>query len=394
MNINDIRKAHTLSLEELNKLPIHILAFNTFMVREYEGALESSAKEVIDNQASHYGYSAYLGYLLAISNDDTSIVNKFREEVSHLSGRTFFSGGRAARFEIDGIALLGVAVGLYTIDATEDEKKWLIELLHESEKALASNKWDMSFIQSAKAILTDLNWSVIIDNMLRVSIPFALNQTPEATIRQQAWEIASKIEENDSAVRHSVKRAVFDYCAYFIANLPINDVSVTELISLLSNISQSMSHWTYETKTRVKGAPIRQWDIDHEYHVQNLLWTILKPVFPDLVDEESLPKIGHMTPRYDLGIPSLQTIIEVKFMKNSGQSACKKLIEEIAADSSVYLTPKTDYERIIAFVWDNCQQTEEYKVLIDGLKTLSGIEDVIILPRPSRMMATVKGSER
>jgi hypothetical protein len=147
-----------------------------------------------------------------------------------------------------------------------------------------------------------------------------------------------------------------------------------------------MSHWTYEVKPRTKGSEIRKWDIDNEYHVQNLLWTILKPIFPDLVDEEYLPKIGHMTPRSDLGIPSLQTIIEVKFMKNYGQTACRKITEEIAADRSVYLTTNSKYERIIVFIWDNCRQTEEYRVLRDGLKSLEGIEDVVILPRPNRMV--------
>ncbi|MEZ5980947.1 MAG: hypothetical protein R3C54_01405 [Parvularculaceae bacterium] len=76
---------------------------------------------------------------------------------------------------------------------------------------------------------------------------------------------------------------------------------------------------------------------------QNLLWTILRPVFPDLVDEEHLPKVGHKSPRYDLGVPSLQTIIEVKFMRRRGQAECSKIIEEVAADRSLYLGPKTGF---------------------------------------------------
>ena len=146
-----------------------------------------------------------------------------------------------------------------------------------------------------------------------------------------------------------------------------------------------MSHWTYEASTRVKGVMPQQWEVDHEYHVQNLLWTLLRPVFSDLVDEQSLPKVGHNTPRYDLGIPSLSTIIEVKFMRRAGPGACRKITEEIAADRSLYLGPATGYSMLIAFIWDDCSQTEEYQTLTGGLEGMEGIEKVVILPRPSRM---------
>ena len=146
-----------------------------------------------------------------------------------------------------------------------------------------------------------------------------------------------------------------------------------------------MSHWTYETSVRVKGVTPQQWEIDHEYHVQNLLWTLLRPVFSDLVDEQALPKVGHKTPRYDLGVPSRGTIIEVKFMRRAGLAECRKITEEIAADRSLYLGAATGYSRLIVFIWDECRQTEEYQTLKNGLEGMEGIEKVVILPRPSRM---------
>ena len=128
--------------------------------------------------------------------------------------------------------------------------------------------------------------------------------------------------------------------------------AVEGLIAILEGLAQSMAHWTYETKPRVKGVTPQQWEVDHEYHVQNLLWTVLRPVFSELVDEQSLPKVGHKTPRYDLGVPSLGTIVEVKFMRKAGSTACREIIEEIAADRSLYLAPNSGYSRLVVFIWD------------------------------------------
>jgi len=40
------------------------------------------------------------------------------------------------------------------------------------------------------------------------------------------------------------------------------------------------------------------------------LWLILRCYFPDVVDEHTLPKLGHSTYRADFGIRSLKLIIE------------------------------------------------------------------------------------
>jgi hypothetical protein len=52
-----------------------------------------------------------------------------------------------------------------------------------------------------------------------------------------------------------------------------------------------------------------------EREVQDILWLILRPVFDDLVDEETLHTVGHSTYRADFGIPSLGLLIEVKYAR-------------------------------------------------------------------------------
>jgi hypothetical protein len=102
-------------------------------------------------------------------------------------------------------------------------------------------------------------------------------------------------------------------------------------------------------------------------------------------DEENMPSIGHKKPRADLGIPSLRTIVEVKFLRDRGQRGFAKIIDEIAADASLYLSRTSDYDNIIAFVWDDCAQTEQHHELKSGIEQIKGISAAIVLPRPSSM---------
>ena len=100
---------------------------------------------------------------------------------------------------------------------------------------------------------------------------------------------------------------------------------------------------------------------------------------------ENLPSIGHARPRADLAVPSLRTLIEVKFLRHSGQAALREIIEEIAADTSLYLSRTKDFDTIIVVVWDDCAQTEQHHELQSGIESIRGVTAAIIIPRPSRM---------
>lgn len=129
----------------------------------------------------------------------------------------------------------------------------------------------------------------------------------------------------------------------------------------------------------------RQWHIEHEYHVQNLLWTILRPAFPDLRREEYTDPVGPLHPRLDLGIPSLRVIIEVKFWRESTSAA--QLVEQIAADSSVYFNSATRrYDSFVPFVWDHARRTERHDELLQGLRSLSHVVDAVVIARPGKMV--------
>ena len=379
MKLSDLNTSFVIETNAYQALPVHVAAFCSYLIPGDHHRLDEYVSLAGDNQP--YQAIAAAGYALAKAPSRGGLAALFRGAIEHLSGRTFFADGRTPRFEVDSVALLGVAVGVKAAEIPQTDTGWLDDLLRRSSETLQADSWQCDLVEIARGTINPNHATSIRDRRLRT----AFSASSSEDERQAAWAEMVACAGDSDAVQIAVNRAVFDHCAVALAALPIGGAGVAELISILEGLAQSMSHWTYETSPRVKGVTPQQWEVDHEYHVQNLLWTLLRPVFLDLVNEQSLPKVGHKTSRYDLGVPSLGTIIEVKFMRNAGSVACRKITEEVAADRSLYLSPTTDYSTLIAFIWDECRQTEEYQTLKAGLEGMEGIEKVVILPRPSRM---------
>ena len=77
-------------------------------------------------------------------------------------------------------------------------------------------------------------------------------------------------------------------------------------------------------------------------------------------------------------------------MRN-GKSAFSTVIQEVATDASTYLQEGSGYRYLVAFVWDDEARTEEHAELRKGLMQIRGVEDAIILSRPSKMKRTSRG---
>lgn len=359
-------------------VPPHVLAFCRLVSPKLRAAPAHETKPV----GVPYQQTAINGFNLTLGQDDET---KFLDGVEHLSGRSYFTGGKAERFAIDGVALLGVALGYRALQHRDVDTSWFVELVAKSTDALGEDPWHGSFARAARLIVHDKPFDEEIDDVLSVSLDSALGRQVCKQRRARAWQSVLENAEDSDPSRRAAFQGVYEASVAALARLPVHGAGLSELVEVLEGIAASMSHWTFETKQRVKNVEPEQWRMMHEYHVQNLLWTVLRPIFPDLEDEESLKKLGHTTPRADLGIPSLGTIVEVKFLRKKGQSQLKKLTDEIAADRSLYLREGTGYSSMIAFVWDECRQTEEYRTLKNGLESLDGIEKVILLPRPAKM---------
>jgi len=183
---------------------------------------------------------------------------------------------------------------------------------------------------------------------------------------------------NLKAVKEHYEKGLFISSQSALGSFSLEDVS-----KLLKRVPAGLRRWTWEKKSRTQGGKPRQWYIENEYHVQNLLYLLLAPVFADIIEEEYTGSVGQKKPRVDLVIPSLKLVIEIKFWYRKDPP--QKIIGEIAEDTSLYLAQGSPHEQMIAFIWDDSRRTEEHDLLESGIKNLNGIFDVVIVSRPGCM---------
>ncbi len=184
--------------------------------------------------------------------------------------------------------------------------------------------------------------------------------------------------------RAAIRLAAIDWIRRARPVTDLRNVSAADLANLLREIPGGLKKWTWESRPRTRTSPEpRKWHVDNEYHVQNLLWLLLSPILPDLIDEDATPKVGPVQPRADIGIPSLRLIVEAKFMRPT--DAPKDIIEQIAEDASLYLVPGSKYDSVVPFIWDDSRRTEHHPEMVRGLRQIAGVFDAVIIPRPGSM---------
>lgn len=171
--------------------------------------------------------------------------------------------------------------------------------------------------------------------------------------------------------------------ATVVRSIRTEAMNVDDVVALLRNITRSFRDWTWEEKSRTKTTLPRQWHVDHEYHVQNLLWVVLAPLFPDVESENYSSKVGFTQPRADLTIPSLKLIVEAKFARAT--DTMKEIQRQLAQDAAMYFPQGGQYDRMIAFVWDDAARTEEHATFIQGLEKLDRVTGVVVVSRPAKM---------
>ncbi len=178
---------------------------------------------------------------------------------------------------------------------------------------------------------------------------------------------------------------VFDEVNREIALVPPNGWKLIDIVGFLERIPSGLKRWTWENRGRTKNAEPVKWLIQNEYHVQNLLYALLAPIFEDIADEIYLQSLGQKTPRMDLYLPAMHLIIEVKYRKNQKKSF-QALIGEIAEDISLYHSdPKYKEARIICFLWDHTRSTQEHSKFREGVLKMNGIDGCVVINSPSVM---------
>ncbi|WP_333981577.1 hypothetical protein [Burkholderia gladioli] len=156
--------------------------------------------------------------------------------------------------------------------------------------------------------------------------------------------------------------------------------SPATVIHALRNFETAMKRWRWDTDKLQN--PVR-WPIRSEREVQDILWLILRSIFDDLEDEDTLPKFGHSTYRADFGIPSLGLLIEAKYARSAGDF--KNIEKEVLQDLGPYLQTPERYREVIVFIYDESSSVQHHDTTIRALRSANGITDVLVVCRPSQL---------
>ncbi len=198
-------------------------------------------------------------------------------------------------------------------------------------------------------------------------------------------EFRAQAQGDASTALLSLMVYVFDEVNQDVAVVPPKGWSLDDLLGFLEHIPVGLKRWTWEDAGRTRGAGPIKWRVENEYHVQNLLYVLLAPVFNDIADEVYLQPVGQKTPRVDLYLPSLHTIIEVKYRKDAKKSF-QALIGEIAEDASLYRADaKHKDARIVSFLWDCTRATQEHAKFKEGVLKIDGLSGCVVISAPSTM---------
>jgi hypothetical protein len=102
--------------------PLHVAAFTAWILRD-DQALRRLVTEASNFEGQSFlpEHAAVLGYGLNANVLPPGLEPRLKAEIIHISGRTFFAPNRARRFEVDGVALLGVTLAT-TLVASEDQR--------------------------------------------------------------------------------------------------------------------------------------------------------------------------------------------------------------------------------------------------------------------------------
>jgi hypothetical protein len=103
--------------------------------------------------------------------------------------------------------------------------------------------------------------------------------------------------------------------------------------------------------------------IDDEYDVQDILYVIIKSVFPNLKEEDPIPKVGGKSTKVDLILRNEKILIEVKMIKSKDSNETH-FIEQLKVDFESYHECKW-LRKLFCFVYDPYKKTRDLSNFYD-----------------------------
>lgn len=335
-----------------------------------------------------YQAVAALALASAMNTTDAEVTTAFNEGLDWALGTATEVDGAAVGLAADPPAILAVVSALRRAsDANRMAvmRTWLALVLDKFDKHLAH--WERAQLHVAAQLLdehrplpTELSEECCVTRVAVSTDIDVVSASDESAIAAAVLEHHAQVDPMGSAF---LLAALSRVKARVVQTISTDVMRISDVLALLRNATRSLRDWTWEENPRTKAGTARQWHVDNEYHVQNLLWVVLAPLFSDLESEPYSKKLGFVQPRADLTIPSLRLIIEAKFAYPG--DSLKKIQRELSEDAAAYFPKGGSFERMIAFVWDDAARTEEHATLVQGLEQLERVAGVVVVSRPAKM---------
>jgi len=152
-------------------------------------------------------------------------------------------------------------------------------------------------------------------------------------------------------------------------SIKIQNLTAKEIVEqVLREFGNAVKKITFD---RRKGH--ETFEINDEYDVQDLLYVILKSVFPKLIIEDPAPKAGPTSSRVDMSIREEGIVIEIKMIKTNDSDE-KKFISQLKEDFESYYTYPYMRE-LLVYVYDPENKTTdiEHFYMLNGQRENHGL---------------------
>lgn len=339
---------------------------------------------------------AALGFLVAAGQTDEAAEQAFGGGVEWVVGRHVV-GFATSQALAHPLVLLGMTVGTLArgdASAWQMLKDWYAELRDQISppRGESTPSWQSQLADFVHQRLALEMTIVPCANQIDLTV-LALSRRGLAKLELAGSDAdAAAASALDTLLRQDFADAeeaawcvtAYDHLAATCEHPRLQAPELHDVALALPRLQAAMRRWTWEDAPKVQGGSTRRWNIDHEYHFQNLLTAVFTPLFADLKDEEWLSSLGPKKPRADLVVPSLKLVIEVKFWRANVSASA--MVSQIAEDVGLYMKKKSPYLHIVQVIWDDAGRAEQHAYLINGLNELQGVVHPTIVSRPASMI--------
>lgn len=269
---------------------------------EWRGLLD----DIVSTAKRTYRQTAVLGVAAQVERLNNTAISSLTTDLEQLFGREPVVSGTPMPFCMDGLALSGIMLGAHFLgddSLTARAATWIARCCEVTADGKGLEEWQEWLLrlvgsQTSLPWIGNRSWSptastVSVALRSKGVVPVTSAEAEE-TEEEEALAMIQASSGGELPLGYAVLRlAALNWIRRIRPVADLRAASTEDLVCVLRRLSDGLKCWTWEDRPRTRTSPeARRWHVDNEYHVQNILWLLLAPIFPDLVPEDYTPKVG------------------------------------------------------------------------------------------------------